>query len=230
MTSLIFKNGKLANVVSDGRSDIRSEFNINYDTTYTSHNISIIDNDLYIYRDFFVINGDMNGIKLITVKDGSLYDANAKVDKELFIRLDKSEAQYVNANKALLLDSSILHSSVNELEIKGNNIINGVVSAKKILFYKDATLSINGTLKVPNKDSLDFSKIDGWGYVNVNGVLYDTDANVATKANPHQYSIKIIKAEEKIKEESYIDETIKNEQNTDVDLLNIEMINNDNFL
>ena len=82
---------------------------------------------------------------------------------------------------------------------------------------------------------VDFKNLSGDGFVNINGTIYDTSGHALNNANSSlgasikEHNFAIAKAIEKEKElkATYIN---ADKQNTDVDLLNIEMMNNDNFL
>ena len=191
---------------------------------------------LNLNNDDFLLFGDASTIHSIKVNRASLDVKEATMSKVLFLNLTGSKAENINANTITLWDgSSISNSSFNKLESTiGNNIVEGVVSAKVVEFFTNSSLTIakDGVLKVPDKNALNFSKISGEGkiYVVSEDTFYNTAGEVIKANLPveniKEYGFAVAKAVEKTK--AYID--TNEQQNSDVDLLNIEMANNDNLL
>ena len=220
MTKVYFENGGYIGHEGSGQ--------VNYDN-----------NSLELNYDDFMLIGTI-GISKINIFYGSLDAKNAKIiNNFLFVNIFNSKVENINnASWTWLSDnSSLSNSSTNELVSNlGINTIDGVVSAKEVKFSNSSLkIAKNGVLKVPDKNALKFEKIFGEGkvfdektqtYYNTNGVALN-NAKDSLVADIIKYDFAIAK-EIKEQKEAYIN--VDESQNTDVALLNIEAINNDNFL
>ena len=123
--------------------------------------------------------------------------------------------------------------------------ISGSGSIKELHLSANARFSINSDFgnAVIEKGSVlslykqvDFKNLSGSGLVNINGTIYDTSGHALNNANSwlgasiKEHNFAIAKAVEKAKDKKDIYIDGHEHQKYDVDLLNIEMINNDNFL
>lgn len=199
------------------------------------------DKMLELYGDNFMLFGNI-GINNINVKSSSLDAQNATItNKQLFINMYNSKAENINnAGLILLSNGSISNSSTNELRVlMGNNIIDGEVSAKTVKFYQ-GTLNIakDAILTVSDKNTLNFLKIRGEGkvydektqvYYNTNEHTLNSD-NSSFKANIQTHNFAMANTIEKIKDKKDAYVNVDESQNSDVELLNTQMANNDNLL
>ena len=192
--------------------------------------------------DDFMLFGNI-GINRLHIQDGSLNAKNATITNDFLTFLAyNSKVENVNKSHTFFLynNSSLSSSSVNLLDISGNNTIDGIVSAKEVKLRENTALKIDkdGVLKVGDKNALDFSKISGEGKIfdEKTQAFYDTDGNAINNANDLfqtniiNHNFAVAKAIEKVKDKTDIYIDGHEHQKYDVDLLNIEMINNDNFL
>ena len=196
--------------------------------TYYDTNNKVLEYDTNI--DLSTLNnGDGNeafsfdGTKLVLNKG---YEFNLTGDKPAFI---------VN-------NGVILKADINGPKLVS---ISGSGSIKELHLSANARFSINSDFgnAVIEKGSVltlfkpvDFKNISGDGFVNINGTIYDTDGHALNNANSSlvasikEHSFAVTKAIEKAKDKKDAYVNVDDQQNTDVALLNIEMINNDNLL
>ena len=139
-------------------------------------------------------------------------------------------------------NATILKADINGTKLMS---ISGSGSIKELHLSNNARFSLNGDFKkavIENGSVLslykqiDFKNLSGDGYVNINGAIYDTNGHALNNANDLfqtniiNHNFAVAKATEKVKDKMDIYIDGHEHQKYDVDLLNIEMINNDNFL
>ena len=165
---------------------------------------------------------NFDGVKLVLNKG---YEFSLSGDKPAFI-----------VNNGTILEANINGKALKSIASSG--------SIEELHLSNEAEFSINSDFgnAVIEKGSVltlfkqvDFSKLSGDGYVNINGTIYNTDGHALNNAKDslvadiREYDFAIAKEIKEMKEQKdgYIN---VDKQNSDVDLLNIEMANNDNLL
>ena len=224
MTKVYFENGKYARHEGGGFVDYH-------------------DSTLMLSNDDFKLFGNVDFLLIHMIGGGGVFgslDAKSAItNNHLSVHIQNSKAENINNADLIMLwgDGSLSNSSTGKLVVrKGNYTIDGTTTAKTVKF-DSGTLSIakNAVLIVSDKNYLNFLDIYGEGKVfdEKTQTYYNTDGHAlysnSIQTNITTHSFAMAKAIEKEKElkATYIN---TDKQNTDVDLLNIEAINNDNFL